>query len=380
MSLLTNKRTVLAKIETTYGTDPSPAGIDAILLKNLTITPISAELVSRDLIRPFLGNSENLLAQKYVQMDFEVEYQGAGSVGVAPGLDPLLRACGMAKSITQVTCSIASAATILTVTRTAHGFVVGDKVLISGCTDTAKNVVVTVASVTSSSVFVTAPVLTATDESPALGAPKLNTSVVYTPISAAFESVTMYYNVDGTLHVMTGAFGTFSLGLNVKQIPTLKFTMTGLYVAPTDAAAAAVDFSKFQIPQIVNTQNTPGFSLFGYSGAMESCSMDLSNDVQYITLVGSENVKIVDRKPAGTLVFEAVSIATKDFFSIVAANTKGDMNIAHGSFNGQKIVFDAPSVNLGNPSYQDSNGVQMLSCPFTVNPISGNDEFTLTFK
>lgn len=378
MSLLTRKRTVLAKIESTYGTDPTPTGsANAMLIKNLNITPISAELVSRDLIRPYLGNSESLLSQKFVQTDFEVEYVGSGIIGQAPSVDPLLRACGLTKAPTTAVISITSATGTAVVTLAAHGYAVGDKVLISGANQTQYNGVQTITAVSTNTFSY---VVTGSPVSPATGSPVVTTNVIYTPVSAAFESVTIYYNVDGVLHKITGAFGSFELGLNVKQIPTFKFTFTGLFNSPADVAAPTVDFSSFMIPQIVNTQNTPGFSLFGYSGAMESCSMNLSNDVEYITLVGKESVQIVDRKPAGTLIFEATSISTKDFFSIVAANTKGVMLINHGSFNGYKVLFNAPSVNLGNPTYQDSNGVQMLSAPFTVNPVSGNDEFSLTFQ
>ena len=61
MPQLTRRRTILAKIETTYGTDPTPTGVaNAILVRNLNITPQNSEIVSRDLIRPYLGNSEQL--------------------------------------------------------------------------------------------------------------------------------------------------------------------------------------------------------------------------------------------------------------------------------------------------------------------------------
>ena len=51
--LLMRKRTMLAKIEPIYGTDPTPTGAaDAILVKSLDVNPIEATLLPRDLIRP----------------------------------------------------------------------------------------------------------------------------------------------------------------------------------------------------------------------------------------------------------------------------------------------------------------------------------------
>lgn len=381
MSLLTRKRTVLAKIESAYGTDPTPTGAaNAVLIKNLTLVPIAASLVGRDLIRPYLGNSEQLLAEKYVTMDFEVEFAGSGCLGRLPGYDALLRACGFTKATTQVSCSIVVATLVATVTKATHGYAVGNKVLISGCTDTALNIEATILTVPTANTF-TYAAAGATDASPAAGSPKLNTQVVYSPVSASFESVTMYYNVDGVLHKLTGCMGTFDISAAVKTIPTFKFTMTGIYNAPTDTAAPTVDFTTFQIPKVVNTQNTPGFTLFTYTGLLESMSMSLANQVSYITLVGSESVKILDRKPGGNFLFEAPTITAKDFFTLVSDNTSGAMQFIHGSAIGHKVQIDAPSVLLGNPSYQDSNGVQMLSAPYTAQPTSaGNDELTITVK
>lgn len=101
MALLTRKRVILAKTETTYGTDSTPTGAaNAILVRNLEVTPLEAEVVSRDLVRPYLGSSEQILASTQVQVSFEVELQGSGTAGSAPAYGPLLRACGLSETIT----------------------------------------------------------------------------------------------------------------------------------------------------------------------------------------------------------------------------------------------------------------------------------------
>ena len=99
--LLSRKRVILAKIETTYGTDPTPTGpANAILVRNLDVKPLDADLVSRDIIRNYLGSSEQLIAAKHATATFEVELQGAGAAGTAPAYGPLLRACGMSETVT----------------------------------------------------------------------------------------------------------------------------------------------------------------------------------------------------------------------------------------------------------------------------------------
>ena len=92
---------ILAKTETTYGTDPTPTGAaNAILVSNLSITPLNAQNVSRDLIRGYFGGSEQLVGNAYVECKFDVELSGSGAAGTAPAYGPLLIGCGMAETVT----------------------------------------------------------------------------------------------------------------------------------------------------------------------------------------------------------------------------------------------------------------------------------------
>jgi hypothetical protein len=104
MALLTRKRLILAKAEATYGTDPTPTGsANAILVRNLEITPLQSDIVQRELIRPYLGNYEQLLAQTRVQVTFEVELAGSGAAGTAPAYGPVLKACGLSETVVATT-------------------------------------------------------------------------------------------------------------------------------------------------------------------------------------------------------------------------------------------------------------------------------------
>ena len=49
-ALKSRKRLLRAKIESSYGTDPTPAGTDAVLVRSLEITPLNADVVERELI------------------------------------------------------------------------------------------------------------------------------------------------------------------------------------------------------------------------------------------------------------------------------------------------------------------------------------------
>ncbi|MBF0383627.1 MAG: hypothetical protein HQL69_21610, partial [Magnetococcales bacterium] len=94
------KTAVLAKTEVTYGVDPVPTGgADAMLLHNVTINPLVANEITRDLVGRGLGAQEAILAEKHETLSCEVELTGSGTAGDAPAWGPLLKACGFAETI-----------------------------------------------------------------------------------------------------------------------------------------------------------------------------------------------------------------------------------------------------------------------------------------
>ena len=103
MALLLRKRLILIETESTYGTDPTPDGADAVLVRDLNITPQQSDTVSRDLIRPYLGASEILLANTRVECTFSVELAGSGTAGTAPQYGKALQACGLSETVVAAT-------------------------------------------------------------------------------------------------------------------------------------------------------------------------------------------------------------------------------------------------------------------------------------
>ena len=95
------KMALLAKVETSYGTDSVPvAAADAILATDVNLTPLAGQDVPRDLLLPYLGHQGVELTGNYMQLEFSVEAAGAGSAGTVPGYGALLRACGLSETIT----------------------------------------------------------------------------------------------------------------------------------------------------------------------------------------------------------------------------------------------------------------------------------------
>lgn len=103
---LTRKKFLIAKIESTYGTDPSPVGgSDAVQVSSLEITPIESDNVQAAAFQGFLGNStrSTLVANKRVSVTFDVELAGSGTAGTPPAFGPLLKSCGLSEAIVSST-------------------------------------------------------------------------------------------------------------------------------------------------------------------------------------------------------------------------------------------------------------------------------------
>jgi hypothetical protein len=310
MPLLTRKRLILLETESTYGTDPTPTGVDAVLVRDLNITPLQSDVVSRDLVRPYLGASEQLLANTRVECTFSVELAGSGTAGTAPRYGKALLACGMSETIVATT------------------------------------------------------------------------SVTYTPVSASFGSCTIYYNIDGVLHKVTGARGTFTINGTVGEIPTIDFTFTGIYNTPTDTALPSVTYGDQATPVVFKNGNTTGFELLSYAGCLQSVSFDVGNTLVYRELVGcTKQVLLTDRASTGSVTLEAVTMATKNYFTAALTDgTLGNLLFQHGQTAGNIIDFASTRVDIGDVSYSDQDGIHMLNIPYTCVPsTSGNDEFSLVY-
>jgi len=107
MPLLARKKILLAKIESTYGTDSTPTGAaNAIQTSDLSITPLAGPTVSRNLDRSVLGGDLQIQVGTFVELSFMVEMAGGGSIDTPAAYGPLLRACGPPNGYCYNQCSL----------------------------------------------------------------------------------------------------------------------------------------------------------------------------------------------------------------------------------------------------------------------------------
>lgn len=312
--------TILAKIGTTYGTDAVPTGAaNAILVSDVSFTPLEASNVDRNFIRAYMGASENLVGTAFKSLSYSVELVGSGSAGIAPAWGPLLRACGFSETLTATT--RVDYLPISTAFEWVDQYYFADGVLhkLLGCRGTA-------------SLDLSSGVI-----------PKIK-----------FQ----FKGVDGGLATGTPT-GVDYTTWKTPQVVTDANTID-LLMGCTHAAVVA--------PALVGGTATP------YSKLM----FDFGIDAPHIPLIGGESVEIMDRKITGDLEVDLTAAQDVTFMNNVKANTMGSMGLVHGTVVGNKTLIFAPNVQLTTPSYADMSGKLMNSYKLVLPPTgTGNNELRI---
>jgi len=307
---------ILAKIETTYGTDSVPTGAaNAMLISNLSINPLNANNVSRDLINTYFGGSEELVGTAFVEAAFDIEVAGSGAAGTAPAWGALLRACGFAEAITAsqrvdytpVTNSLES------VTIYYHDDGVLHKLL------------------------------------GARGTFELKMGVGERPVFS-FK----FQGLDG--------------GISAVANPALTLTSFKTPLVVNDANTGDIT---------IGCTYAAGALSGGTTYTSRGLMVNMGNAINYTPLLGGETIDLTNRDVTGHIDLDLTAANEVTFMSTVKANTKQSIGIVHGSTAGYKVLVHAPAAQLINPSKQDINGRRLVGYDLRLIPSSGNDELRI---
>lgn len=193
------------------------------------------------------------------------------------------------------------------------------------------------------------------------------TKVDYTLIETGYESSTIYFNMDGVLHKITGARGNATFSWKANDYPSVKWEMTGLFNAVADAVQGSAVYTDFKEPVEVNSTNTTPFSLHGYSAAvLASLEINLGYQVKFRDFPGGgKKVLVTDRQSSGSISIEAETVAVKNWWSICDAVTQGALSLTHGAA-GNQVVMALDATQLTEPKYGDSDGIATLDMGLNI--------------
>lgn len=308
---------ILAKIETTYGIDAVPsAATDAVLVSNVDINPLNAQNVDRNLMRAFLGGSEQLVGTGFKELSYEVEIQASGALGTPPAWGKLLRACGFAETITASTRVEYTPITngMEALTQEAYDSGVLHKLL------------------------------------GARGNAQFKLGVSERPVFA-FN----YLGIDG--------------GDTAVSNPATTLTAWKKPQVITDANTGDLTFGCTYSAGALS-----GGTAYPSRGLPD---LNLGNSVNFTPLLGGETVDITQRDVIGSIELDLTAAQEVSFMANVKANLTQSLGFIHGTVSTLKVGFFFPSVQLINPKKSSINGKRLIGYDIRVVPNAGNDEMRI---
>lgn len=306
-TIFINSTVILAKVENTKGADATPTSANALLVSDVSFTPLEGDEVERNNIRPYFGDGGSTMVTQYAKLSFSVEAAGVAAAGDKPGYADLLRAAGVAMTV------------------------------------------------------------------------NTGTDVRFVPVTHGMESVTIYINVGGNLQKMMSAMMNVKLSSDAKTIPKFQVEITGTYQKAEDAVPPAASYADFMDPFGVNAANTK-LKLHGIDVAASAFSFDFGNTVIKRDLINVDTVEISGRKSTGSVTFDNTKVSTKNWVEQARLSARGPLHLTHGPGATNVIELIAPNVQLGKPSFGESDGIQQITTPLRFIPLNGNDEWELIIR
>lgn len=317
MSRNTRRTVILAKVETTSGTDATPTGADnAILISNQSITPLEAQNVDRAVVRGFMGASEQLVGPANKKVTFDVELAGSGAADTAPPWGPLLMGCAFEENI----------------------LTTPDRVEYTPLTEGLETLTI---------YYYDDGVLHKLLG--AMGTVKISAKVGEIP-KLSFE----FTGVDGGDTATSNATPTLTAWK--KPVVMAKANVVDITLGCTYAAGALSGGT---------VQTSTGLEL------------DSGNQVNFNAMLNSETVDISDRAFSGSLQLDLAAAAEVSMMATVKANTTQGLGLTIGSAAGNKIILHAPAAQLITPSKADLNGKRVIGYGVRLMPVSGDDELRI---
>jgi hypothetical protein len=310
---------ILVKNEATAGTDAVPAGAsNAMLVSDMSITPLDAKNIDRNLVRGYFGASEQLVGPASVKVSFAVELAGSGTAGTAPAWGAPLLSCAAAEGLLTAPAR-AEYTPISTGLKTSTIYYYDDGVL-------HKLVGV-------------------------MGNAKLSMKVGDKP--------KIMYDFVGLDAGISAASAVATLSAWKTPVAMTKANVIDITLGATYALGAIT-----------------GGQVYSSTGL----ELDFGNVVNFTPLLSNETVDITDRQSSGSTELDLTPAQEVAMMAVVKGNTTQSLALTIGLAAGNKIIVFAPAVQMFNPKKVDLNGKRLIGYDLRLVPTaagSGNDEWRI---
>lgn len=197
---------------------------------------------------------------------------------------------------------------------------------------------------------------------------------------ANHKILSVEFNLDSQRHRFLAARGNVAGDCRVSQYGIVTVSLMGLFVDPAAAALPATDYTDWQDPEPIDFSNTKVAQINGKDVVAESFGFDLGAQLEIINRINRRSVRIGDFQPSLSMVIENPSVSELDLVGLRKAGTEVPIQFSHGTADGK--IFDLMAIRsqLGQPSYQDSQGDVMAS--ISARPLErlGDDELIIGLR
>lgn len=310
---------ILAKIETTEGTDSVPTGAaNALLVSDVSINALNRQNAERNLLLPYFGGNEQLAGPAFKEVGFTVELAGSGTAGTAPAWGPLVEACGFVGSGAAGFRQFAPGSPASQKSCTIYYFDDGVRHRLLG----------------------------------AKGTFTLSAGVGDRP-TLAFT----FQGLDG--------------GDTAVSNPAVTLTAFRAPLVITDANTGDV--------RMGGTYDA-GAVTSGTAYTSRGLELSLGNTVSFTPLLGGEFIDLSARAVTGTIQLNLTAIQQVALMTAVKSNSFSSMSLEHGSAAGAIVGVFMAAVQLSNPTQQEVNGRRLIGFELGSVPLAGNDDLIIYTK
>jgi len=316
---LKNKAVVLVKIQTASGTDAVPTNVDAFLVEDPTIEPISKKL-ERNNVKPFYGAKDFLVLGEGYKIGFTCELSGIGGatpvLTTPPAVGTLLRGCYMNQTVVNT---------------------VGSECVRYAPHDDIENA----------------------------------------------EELTIYFYKHDILHKAVGCIGTWSLEAKTNEYAKFKFEFTGIYAGPeSDTLPTIANFVNDTVPPVFRSAQfqIDNFSAIIDSLKVD-LKGEIAKRTDANAPTGILGYFMKERQVSGEIDPEIPTMAEKDFWGMWEAAQNVTMTATIGQVAGNRCVISAPNAQIEDVKYADRENTLTYGMPLRLKPTAaGHDEIMLTFN
>jgi hypothetical protein len=374
---LTRNRLVLAEIEVTSGTDPTPTAADnAVLVEEPRGTP-QFELIQTDEVSGSLDHTQSIVGGGFAEHVGRFYAKGSGVAGTLPEYAPYLQAAALGvttlASDEDDTAQAGASGSITLAAGATSSDLTGFVITLDGGTGSGQTRVITGYNGTTKVATVYPNWTTPPD---ATSTYVVSAGNRFAPASTSLKTMTEYLykkNSGGgnaILEKLIGAAANLSFNIQTRQAGLWSYTLRGLLSAPAGVSNPSAGTFDSVRPRPLRDADA---WLGGAQVCFRNFTFDLGNQLIQGDCPGAEfgydPARVIDRRITGRLNPQLLVLSSRDPFADLAAGTTKALWLNWGETAGNRVSIFFPAIAYTGKEDDDLDGLSADGLPFEATGI-----------